>query len=94
MDASAEAFVAYEVILHGLRTHGLPWAPERLMHADARGCLFDFCENREDMEIKLQAADLCPSCRDVLRANGVPIDRLARLCDVIRLLAAPAGAVH
>jgi hypothetical protein len=45
-----EAFVAYELILHGLRALGLCWAPEQWMHADTRGCLFDFCENRQDLE--------------------------------------------
>ncbi len=89
-----EAFVAYEVILHGLRTLGLCWAPEQWMHEDTRGCLFDFCENRQDMEIKLQAADLCPSCRDTLGANGVPLDRLRRLLEVVRTLAVPAKVVH
>ena len=91
---SAEAFVAYEIILHGLRTLGAAWSPERLAHAETRGCLFDFCESREDLAIKLQAADLCPSCRSALEGAGVPMDRLRRLLDVVRTLAVPAGAVH
>ena len=89
-----EAFVAYELILHGLRTLGLAWSPEQLTHADTRGCLFDFCRNREDIEIKLQAADLCPSCRATLERGGVPMDRLQRLLEVIRTLAVPAKVVH
>ncbi len=89
-----EAFVAYEVILHGLRTLGPAWPPEQLTHADTRECLFDFCENREHMEIKLRAADLCPSCRNTLVANGVPLDRLQRLLEVVRTLAVPPQVVH
>ena len=91
---SAEAFVAYEIILHGLRTLGAGWSPERLAHAETRGCLFDFCESREDLAIKLQAADLCPPCRGALEGAGVPMDRLRRLLDVVRTLAVPAGLVH
>jgi hypothetical protein len=57
----AEAFVAYEVIHHGLRLLGPAWEPERLAHAETRGCLFDFCAHRSDVDIKLQAADFCTS---------------------------------
>ena len=89
-----EAFVAYELILHGLRTLGLAWSPEQLTHADTRGCLFDFCRNREDIEIKLQAADLCPSCRAALERGGVLMERLQRLLEVIRTLAVPPKVVH
>jgi Ca-activated chloride channel family protein len=89
-----EAFVAYELVLHGLRALGPAWSPEQLTHADTRGCLFDFCQNREDIEIKLQAADLCPSCRATLERGGVLMDRLQRLLEVIRMLAVPAKVVH
>jgi len=89
-----EAFVAYELILHGLRGLGSCWTPERWMHAETRGCLFDFCRDRRDMEIKLQAADLCPSCRTELERGGVPMDRVGRLLEVIRTLAVPATVVH
>jgi hypothetical protein len=89
-----EAFVAYQVIQHGLRTLGPGWSPERLAHAETRGCLFDFCAHRSDVEIKLQAADFCPSCRASLAAAGLPLDRLLRLASVVGTLAAPAGVVH
>jgi len=89
-----EAFVAYEILLHGLRTLGAAWSPERLAHAETRGCLFDFCAHREDVDIKLQAADFCPSCHDALRANGIPMDRVQRLAEVVKTLAVPAGVVH
>ena len=90
----AEAFVAYEILLHGLRTLGAAWSPEHLTHAETRGCLFDFCAHREDVDIKLQAADFCPSCHDALRANGIPMDRVQRLAEVVKTLAVPAGVVH
>lgn len=67
------------MILHGMGASGPCWAPEQWMHADTRGRLFDVCENRQDIEIKLQAADLCWSCRDTLGANAAPLDRLRRL---------------
>jgi Ca-activated chloride channel family protein len=91
---AAEAFVAYEVVLHGLRAIGPCWTPDQWMHAETRGCLFDLCGHRGDMEMKLQAADLCPSCRAALGRSGVPLDRLQRLLEVVRTLAVPATVVH
>jgi Ca-activated chloride channel family protein len=90
----AEAFVAYEVIQHGLRLLGPAWEPERLAHAETRGCLFDFCAHRSDVDIKLQAADFCPSCHSALVAAGLPMNRLQRLAEVVRTLAVPARVVH
>jgi hypothetical protein len=89
-----EAFVAYELILHGLRALGACWTPDRWMHDETRGCLFDFCAVRQEIERKLQAADLCPSCRATLGRAGVPVDRLQRLLEVVRTLAVPAQVVH
>ena len=61
---------------------------------ETRGCLFDFCAHRSDVDIKLQAADFCPSCHAALTAAGLPMARLQRLAEVVRTLAVPAGVVH
>ncbi len=92
--APVEAFLAYELVLHGLRLLGDAWVPEDLLHEETRGCLFDACFHRADIELKLQAGDLCPSCRQSLEAAGAPLDRVERLARVVRLLAAPSGVVH
>jgi hypothetical protein len=81
------AYVAYQAVLHGLRQLGAGYDPEGLAHLETRGCLFDFCRNRPDVEIKLQAGDLCPSCAAALTAAGLPVRRLLRLARVIRRLA-------
>jgi hypothetical protein len=81
------AFVAYQAVLHGLRLLGTGYDPEGLAHLETRGCLFDFCRNRPDVEIKLQAGDFCPSCAAAMTAAGLPVRRLLRLARVIRRLA-------
>ena len=81
------AFVAYQAVLHGLRLLGAGYDPEGLAHLETRGCLFDFCRNRPDVEIKLQAGDFCPSCAAAMTAAGLPVRRLLRLARVIRRLA-------
>ena len=90
----AVAFVANEIVRHGLRLVAPACDPDRLMHADARDCLFDFCETRADIEAKLRAAGLCPACATGLQAAGVPVARALRLAEAIRFLATSAQVVH
>jgi Ca-activated chloride channel family protein len=92
--APLDAFLAYELVLHGLRLLGRAWRPERLLHEETRGCFFDACVHRPDVERKLQAGELCPACRQTLAAAGAPLDRIDRLAQAVRLLAAPSGVVH
>lgn len=86
-EVSPVAFVAFETVHHGLRALAPDFEPLRLAHAETRGCLFDFCETRADIEVKLQAADLCPACRRALEAAGLPLDRFLRLAETLRSLA-------
>ena len=87
------AFVAYEIAHHGLRALAPDFDPVPLAHEDTRGCLFDFCATRADIEVKLQAADLCPSCRSALETAGLPLDRLLDLAETLRSLATDPPSV-
>jgi DNA-binding transcriptional MerR regulator len=95
LQVSPVAFVAYETAHHGLRSIAPDFDPVRLAHEETRGCLFDFCATRADIEVKLQAADLCPECRRALEDAGLPLDRLLHLAETIRTLATdPPTAVQ
>jgi len=86
--APVEAFLAYEVVLHGLRLVAPGWDPETLMHSETRGCVFDFCRVRSDLEVKLNAASLCDRCRETLRRSRVDTGLVDALLSVVRALAA------
>jgi len=86
---SPRAFVAYEVMHHGLHAVAPAYDPLALAHGETRGCLMDFCRTRADIEVKLQTADLCPACRRGMAAMGLPVERLLHLADLIRTLATP-----
>lgn len=88
MFTALPAFLAYEIAHHGLRAYGPSWRPEALMHEDTRGCLLDFCGTRADIEIKLHTGDFCTQCQEGLRAAGMPMERLLRVAEAIRELAA------
>ena len=94
-EVSPLAFVAFEIAHHSVRVIAPDFDPVQLAHAETRGCLFDFCETRADIEVKLQAADLCPACRSQLESAGLPLPRFLRLAEAIRSLAInPPSAVH
>jgi len=88
-ETDLRAFVLYEILLHGLRGYG--WRPEEHFHQDTRGCLFDFCGMRSDIEMKLQVGDFCSDCRRALERAGLypspagevahGIQSLAWVCD-------------
>ena len=89
--APREAFVAYEAILHGLRATGTAWDPEGLMHRETRGCLFDYCGVRSDLDVKLHAASLCDGCRERLRRARIDTGLLDALLSVVREISARTG---
>lgn len=84
------AFVAYETFLHGLRERGV--VPERVMHPDDRGCLYDFCATRTGLDRKLRTAVFCDDCRRVLEDAGLHPEPALSIAGVIRALA-NAGSV-
>jgi len=83
------AYVAYEILLNGLNNSSPHYDLLRLAHDETRGCLFDFCADKQDMEIKLQTMHLCASCSGALARLGVDLDEMARATDVVRELARP-----
>jgi len=90
------AFVAYEILLYGLNVASSGYDPTEFAHEDTRGCLFDFCGLRPDIEIVLQTMDLCPTCEGRLRQLRVDVPAVREICDAVRELARPidAGSGH
>ena len=90
--APVEAFLAYETVLHGLHAARAAWAPRALMHGETRGCIFDLCEVRSDIDVKLHAASLCTPCRERLRRSRIDTGVVDALLAVVRELGAGAPA--
>ena len=92
-DVDLEAFAAYETILYWLNEVVPGQDPLALTHEETRGCMFDLCRSKSDIEIKLQTMDICEDCRSGLAERGVDVRAVSHLCDVVRTLAASkAGA--
>jgi hypothetical protein len=88
--APREAFVGYEIVLHGLR--GFPgWDPETVMHQASRGCPFDFCGTKSDIDQKLHVFELCRPCCEALQQAGIPLDEVQEFARAIRMVVETQG---
>jgi len=84
---SPVAFIAYELVRYGLRVFNPAYDPESLAHEETRGCMFDFCGTKHDIDLKLQTGGLCSPCRNALDDAGIDHERVLRLLDLVRELA-------
>ena len=58
-----------------------------MVHSDAVGCMFDFCENKNDIKLGMTAGIICPNCRATLKRYGVheeAITSTERVLDYVR----------
>jgi hypothetical protein len=39
---------------------------EKWGHLEPRGCVFDYCMKKAEVQLRLRTADICPDCRDLL----------------------------
>ncbi len=83
----ASAFVAYELVLHGLRGLNAGYMPEHLLHEEARGCLFDFCRQKHEISAKLERGAICAPCRITLSEIGIPAEPVLGVLADVRSLA-------
>lgn len=56
------AYQIAENILQSLMEIDVINIPNKYVHQIARGCVNDFCENKQDVTLKLRTADICPDC--------------------------------
>jgi hypothetical protein len=83
---------ANPTLLEGIDLRSLA---ESLAHTDERGCLLDLSRDPTgSVELRLQAAKLCPQCRTLLQNHGVTGDRLDKPVEALRLLGTPSSVVH
>jgi Ca-activated chloride channel family protein len=78
------AFVAYEMVLHGLRFSSAAYDPAALLHEESRKCLWDLCRDRADLVPKLRSGQICPLCQRELTMLGVPLEGVQRLWGAVK----------
>ncbi len=71
---------------------GIPWMA--LWHDEPRGCFFDFCAQKEQLNLKLRTADICGDCMQIFREIGIPdalLQQTVALMEACRPLALNTG---
>jgi hypothetical protein len=65
--------ISYEVVAWILRSLMYDTQEELLSnaHERARGCVMDFCDEKEDIILKMRTGDVCQTCLNRIRDRGV-----------------------
>lgn len=84
------SFIAYELVLHGLRAIRPGYDPASVLHPETRACLFDLCPHKADVAIKLQAGHICAPCLQKLAALGFDRDAVVQVWRAVQTLAQTA----
>ncbi|MBM4280824.1 MAG: VWA domain-containing protein [Deltaproteobacteria bacterium] len=84
------AFVAYELLLQSLRTRSERFDAREFLHREGRGCFFDFCGDKGEIAVQLQAGHVCDDCVAGLVRVGIDPQELAAQWSVVQSLAHPA----
>ncbi|WP_437281148.1 VWA domain-containing protein [Sorangium sp. So ce375] len=83
----AISFVAYELLLYGLHALSADYEPAKLLHTETLACLFDLCQQKAEVGIKLQAGHLCAGCLGKLSTVGLDRDVVTQLWRAVQALA-------
>lgn len=72
--------IYYYVILYRIKQGAwLSPSDEMQSHDAARGCLFDFCGEKEDCVRSCVSPTLCPSCIAYLQKHGLPVNEVKQV---------------
>ncbi len=81
-DVSPKYPVAYEVVANTIQTLmnlDVTTIPNEFIHQPFKACMNDFCQNKQEIIIKLSNARICPGCIDRIRSQNVSDDMLAQV---------------
>ena len=73
-DAQPKYAVAYQVIenvMQSLMKIDSITIPNLNVHTDVRGCMNDFCQNKEQIILKLRTADICSDCIEKIQEEMI-----------------------
>lgn len=60
---------------------GIRW--QDCWHIDPRGCFFDFCAIKTELNFKLRTADICGDCMEIFRQIGIPDALLKQTVEIM-----------
>ena len=81
-DISPKYPVAYEVVANTIQTLmnlDVSIIPSEFIHQPFKACMNDFCQNKQEIIIKLSNARICPGCIDRIRSQNVSNEMLKQV---------------
>jgi hypothetical protein len=70
------------VILQILMKLDIENIPNKYLHEPPRGCMNDFCQNKEQIIIKMQTANICPDCIRKIRSENISQEVLVQFINL------------
>lgn len=78
------AHYIFKAILNALVSEaGREW--QLLMHSEPRGCFYDFCPEKRQLNLKLRTADICGDCLSVFHSLGISDALLRQVISMMEL---------
>jgi len=77
--------IAYQVasnILRALMKLDYTSIPNPFVHGEPRGCMNDFCQNKEQIIIKLQTANICIDCADKIQQENIDRNIVKQILEI------------
>ena len=77
--------IAYQVIenvMQSLMKLDTTNIPNVNVHTDSRGCMNDFCQNKEQIIIKLRTADICSGCAEKIQNENIDIKIISQTLQI------------
>lgn len=71
-----------ENILQALMKIDVINIPNKYVHQIARGCVNDFCENKQDVTLKLRTADICPDCVEKIEEENIDRNIIHQIMEI------------
>ena len=76
------AYQIAENILQSLMEIDVINIPNKYVHQIARGCVNDFCENKQDVTLKLRTADICPDCFERIEEKKIDKNIIHQMLEI------------
>ena len=91
---TAEDYLAYQILVSILSSEYFKRSgvepSEGLLHHDCRGCLFDFCGNKEDLARGLKNLNIDTQCRGALIEGNVPEESVSAVLAILKYMKKPS----
>jgi hypothetical protein len=88
-DANPKYPIAYQVVenvMQSLMKLDVNIFPNTNMHTDARGCMNDFCQNKQQIILKLRTGDICKECLSKMRIEKIDEQIVNQACGIFEAI--------